>query len=68
MIGWTVEKNKASGMRVTASKLRLVMVQVSETAHRARTTTLFEWGAPDRVGGAMAVVMRALRLRWALLL
>src|ERR1039458_6220266 len=67
MIGWTVEKNSASGMRVRASRFRLVMVSVSEMDQRSLPPIPVAGGAPDNVGAAMAVVMRALRLRLAVL-
>ena len=63
MIGCTVEKNSCSGIRVRASRLRLVMVRVSDTAQRSVVTAESECGAPDTVGAVMVVVTVALPSR-----
>src|ERR1035437_572851 len=64
MIGCTVAKNSASGIRVMAIKFRLVTVSVSEIAHRTRAPTPVANGAPETVGREMVVVIGCLQRGW----
>src|ERR1035437_3729164 len=64
MIGCTVAKNSASGIRVMAIKFRLVTVSVSEIAHRTRAPTPVANGAPVTVGMEMVVVIGCLQRGW----
>ena len=63
MIGCTVEKNSASGIRVTASRLRRVRVAVSESSQRRLDMGPDGWAAAGTGGLRVAVVMRALLSR-----
>ena len=50
MIGCTVEKKSASGIRVTASRLRLVSVRVSDSASGGWPSAPVDGGVPVAVG------------------